>query len=74
MLNVLKNMAWIARNKNNILVIFNDKPASDGCDYYVEEQVKSEDFTDLGVELPSDADFRLLGRSITYADGAIELK
>ncbi len=28
-------MAWIARNKNNTLVIFNDKPASDG--YYISE-------------------------------------
>lgn len=66
-------MAWLARNKNNILVVFNDNPSYDGYRYFREEQVESEDFTDLGVELPSDADFRLLGRSITYADGAIEI-
>lgn len=67
-------MAWIARNKNNTLVVFNDKPLCDGCSYYREEQVKSEDYTDMGVELPFWADSKLLGKHIDYADGAIELK
>ena len=66
-------MAWLARNKNNILVVFNDNPSCDGYRYFREEQVESENFIDLGIELPSSADFKLLGRSITYADGAIEI-
>lgn len=66
-------MAWLARNKNNILVVFSDKPSYDGYRYFREEQVESENFTDLGIELPSSADFKLLGRSITYVDGAIEI-
>ena len=49
-------MAWIARNRNNTLVVFNDKPVFDGYDYYWNESVVSEDFTDYGVELLSDAD------------------
>jgi hypothetical protein len=71
--NSLKDMAWIARNKNNTLVIFNDKPVSDGFEYYREEVIESENFIDYGVELPTGADFRLLGKHIVYADGAIEL-
>jgi hypothetical protein len=71
--NSLKDMAWIARNKNYRLVIFNDKPTCDGFEYYREEVIESENFIDYGVELPTGADFRLLGKHIVYADGAIEL-
>lgn len=67
-------MAWIARNKNNTLVVFNDKPIFDGFEYYREEVVESENFIDYGVELPVCADLRLLGKHIIYADGAIELR
>lgn len=74
MLNVLKNMAWIARNKNNKLVIFDGKPVSDGYLYFRDKRTGSESFTDFGIELPVCADFRLIGKHIVYADGAIELE
>ena len=73
-LNLLRGMAWIARNKNNRLAIFDDKPASDGYLYFIDKQIGSESFTDFGIELPVCADFRLLGKHIIYADGAIELR
>lgn len=67
-------MAWIARNRDNTLVVFNDEPVFDGYDYYRDEAVESEDFTDYGVELPSDADVRLIGRHITWEDEPVEIK
>lgn len=66
-------MAWIARNMNNTLVIFNDKPTFDGYRYFRDEQIGSESFTNFGIELPIYADYRLLGKHIIHADGAIEL-
>ena len=66
-------MAWIARNRSNTLIVFNDKPIFDEYEYYREEVIESENFIDYGVELPSDADEKLIGRHITWEDGAIEL-
>lgn len=74
MFNILKNMAWIARNKNNTLVVFNDEPIFDGFEYYREEVVESENFIDYGVELPSNADEKLIGRHITWEDGHVKIK
>ena len=67
-------MAWIARNRDNTLVVFNDEPVFDGYDYYRDEVVESEDFTDYGVELPSDADEKLIGKHISWEDNPVELK
>lgn len=67
-------MAWLARNTYNILSVFNDRPLFDGYTYYKEEQVESEDFIDLGVELPSDADEKLVGKHIDCKDGPVEIE
>ena len=67
-------MTWIARNRNNTLVVFNDKPVFDGFEYYREEVVESENFIDYGVELPSDADEKLIGRHIDWTDGPVEIE
>lgn len=64
---------WMARNRNNALVAFNDEPMFDGYDYYRSEQVESEDFTDYGVELPTWADEKLIGKHIDYDDGTFEI-
>lgn len=66
-------MAWLARNRNNTIVVFNDRPLFGRYTYYREEQVESEDFTDLGVSLPSDADEKLIGKHITWEDGPVEI-
>lgn len=66
-------MAWIARNRNNTLVVFNDEPVFDRYDYYRDEQVESEDFTDYGVELPPDADEKLIGKHIDWTDGPVKI-
>lgn len=66
-------MAWIARNRNNTLVVFNDEPVYDGYDYYWNESVVSEDFTDYGVELPPDADEKLIGKHIDWTDEPVKI-
>ena len=66
-------MAWIARNRNNTLVVFNDEPVYDGYDYYWNESVESEDFTDYGVELPSDADEKLIGKHIDWENEPVKI-
>lgn len=66
-------MAWIARNRNNTLIVFNDEPVFDGYDYYRDESVESEDFTDYGVELPTWADEKLIGKHIDWKDGPVKI-
>lgn len=57
-------MAWIARDKDGHLGIWEDEPVFDGFMYYREGSIESEDFMDFGVQLPSDADEKLIGRHI----------
>lgn len=64
---------WIARNRSNDLVAFNDKPENSGSDYFRCECTESEVYINDGVELPSDADEKLFGKHIEFEDGAIEI-
>ena len=66
-------MAWIARNIDNTLVVFDGEPLFDGYDYYRNESVVSEDFTDYGVELPLDADEKLIGKHIDWTDEPVKI-
>ena len=66
-------MAWIARNIDNTLVVFDNKPVFDGYKYYRDEQIESEDFTDYGVELPLDADEKLIGKHIDWTDEPVKI-
>ena len=64
---------WIARCRDKSLRAFNTKPKDDGFDYYVEVSYESENFTDCGVELPTWADVKLIGKYIEFENGAIEI-
>ena len=64
---------WIARCRDKTLMAFNTKPIDDRFDYYVEGSRESEDFTDYGVELPTWADVKLIGKHIEFENGAIEI-
>ena len=46
---------------------FNNKPDNDNFDYFGRGE------TDYGVELPTWADTKLIGRHIDFEDGAIEV-
>lgn len=64
---------WIARCRDKTLMAFNTKPIDDSFDYYVEGSRESEDFTDYGVELPTWADVKLIGKHIEFENGAFEI-
>lgn len=63
-------MAWIARDKDNTLIIYADKPkrGTDGC-FAVTQFMFYYDF----VELPSNADEKLIGRHIDWDDEPVEI-
>ena len=64
---------WIARCKDKSLLAFDTKPLQDGFDYYVRRSYELEEFTDYGVELPTWADAKLIGKHIEFEDGPIEI-
>lgn len=64
-------MAWIARDEDNTLIIYADKPirrTNVGC-FAVNQFMISHDF----VELPSDTDEKLIGRHIDWEDEPVEI-
>lgn len=69
-------MAWIARNAgvNQLLHVFDDIPHREINSWCYDDSIEGESFTFFGVELPSDADEKLIGRHITWEDEPIELK
>lgn len=65
-------MAWLARDKDNTLVIYEGKPRRRedvGC-----FAISTFEDPDDSVELPSNADKKLIGRHITWDDEPVELK
>lgn len=66
-------MAWIARDKDNDLYVFEDKPIRREDNVWV-PPYKSACIDSPYIKLPFDADERLIGRHITWEDEPIELK
>jgi hypothetical protein len=72
-------MAWIARNNNGILVISNNKPVRVNLRRlkywsFDMEMLLDEHADTYFVQLPSDADERLIGRHITWEDEPVEIE
>lgn len=68
-------MAWIARNKNGDLNIFDEKPNINRegmwrTDEYIAFNVYDDNF---GINLPSDADEKLIGKHLTWRDNPVEI-
>lgn len=64
-------MAWLARDEDSMLNVYADKPerrTEVGC-FAVTQFMFSHDF----VELPSNADEKLIGRHITWDDEPVEI-
>lgn len=58
-------MAWIARDRDESLYIYECLP----------ERVSNEWLTDFDmIELPANADERLIGKHIDWKDGPVEIK
>ena len=69
-------MAWIARDLSEDLDVYDSKPVRDDefYEWIIQDAFKYEIFDFNRVELPSDADEKLIGRHITWNDEPIELK
>ena len=69
-------MAWIARDLSEDLYVYDSKPVGDDefYEWIIQDAFKYEIFDFNRVELPSDADEKLIGRHITWNDEPIELK
>lgn len=72
-----KIMAWIVRNKDEVLLISNNKPERINHRYwgFNVETVMNDEYADTTfIKLPSDADELLIGRHITWEDEPVEIK
>lgn len=70
-------MAWIVRNSNGALLISNNKPERINDRYWgfsVETIMNDEYAYTTFVELPSDADEKLIGRHINWEDEPVEIE
>lgn len=69
-------MAWIARDLSEDLYVYDSKPVRDDEFYawIIQDAFRYEIFDFNRVELPSDADEKLIGRHITWEDNPVELK
>lgn len=69
-------MAWIARDLSEDLYVYDSKPIRDDGfnEWIIPDAFRYEVFDANMVELPSDADEKLIGRHITWEDEPIELK
>ena len=65
-------MAWISRDKDNSLFIYADKPTrrADIGVFAISAFVFSHD----SIELPSNADEKLIGRHLNWEDEPVEIK
>ena len=68
-------MAWLARDKDETLGIFGEKPTRDNfgrwrTDAYIAFNVYDDDF---GIGLPTGADEKLIGRHIAWDDEPVEI-
>lgn len=61
-------MAWIARDENGRLYIYNKKPYRT-CGYWAIDGVNFS----AAIELPSDADEKLIGKHIDWKDNPVEI-
>lgn len=71
-------MSWLARNKegnngNCTLNVFEEKPELSIFGIWITKDPNNISRVNLGVELPSDADEKLIGRHISWKDEPIEL-
>lgn len=66
-------MAWIARDKDKVLNVFEDKPIRREDNVWV-SPYECPCIDSPYIELPSDADEKLIGRHITWKDNPVELK
>ena len=63
-------MAWIARDKNLNLCVFDYAPERDvSNEIWIPSRGECTNF----IELPSDADKKLIGRHITWGDEPVEI-
>lgn len=72
-------MAWIARKTNGILVISNNKPVRVNLERlkywsFDMEMLLHEHVDTYFIQLPSDADEKLIGRHITWEDEPVEIE
>lgn len=74
-------MAWIVRNENGALLISNNKPERvnpKGLKYsywsFNTEMFLDEHVDTYFIQLPSDADEKLIGKHISWEDNPVELK
>lgn len=65
-------MAYIARDTDDVLCIYTYKPIRENALWL--PQCNNFDLESDVIELPSDADEKLIGRHITWDDNPVELK
>ena len=68
-------MAWIARDLSEDLYVYDSKPIRDNeySEWIIPDAIRYEIFDLNRVELPSDADEKLIGRHITWEDEPVEI-
>lgn len=66
-------MAWIARDGNGTLCVYDEEPVRYRCSYEPYCHWKKADSGLNRVEVPADADEKLIGRHISWADEAVEI-
>ena len=64
-------MAWIARDKDNTLFIYTDKP--ERREDFELFTISSLELYSYHIELPSNADEKLIGRNINWKDEPVEI-
>lgn len=74
-------MAWLVRNNNGVLVVSNNKPERVNlknlkCSYWsFNTEMLLDEYADTHfVQLPSDADEKLIGRHISWKDEPVEIE
>lgn len=68
-------MAWIVRNKDGVLLISSNKPERINHKYWgFNAEMLMDEFADTTfIQLPSDADERLIGRHIDWVDNLAKI-
>lgn len=68
-------MAWIVRNKDGVLLISSNKPERINHKYWgFNAEMLMDEFADTTfIQLPSDADERLIGRHIDWVDNPAKI-
>ena len=66
-------MAWIVRSKGSSLWIFNNKPKR-GYSTWLTPFNWVTGVTQIAIQLPSDADEKLIGRHISWEDEPVKIE